>query len=213
VRVTSAAICDSDLHLYNGFVPSMLAGDILGHEFMGEVVEVGPQVKNLAVGDRVGVPFAISCGNSSSAAAKCSRGEDVGSQPGAILQCSENALRCPPAHVLSSEERRLLGAGLTWSVFPMKALLYNGPRNVKVAEVPDPKIEKPTDVIVRITATNICGSDLHMYEGRTDVEEGKVLGHVVGERSFRGDDQVRGFRLLDFLGGRFLGGSAIAQKS
>src|SRR5262249_43278205 len=59
----------------------------------------------------------------------------------------------------------------------MKALLYNGPRNVKVAEVPDPKIEKPTDVIVRITATNICGSDLHMYEGRTDVEEGKVLGH------------------------------------
>jgi len=63
VRVTSTAICGSDLHLYNGFVPAMLAGDILGHEFMGEVVELGPGVKNLAVGDRVVVPFAISCGN------------------------------------------------------------------------------------------------------------------------------------------------------
>jgi threonine dehydrogenase-like Zn-dependent dehydrogenase len=63
VRVTATAICGSDLHLYNGFVPMMLAGDILGHEFMGEVVEVGAQVKNLAVGDRVVVPFAIACGN------------------------------------------------------------------------------------------------------------------------------------------------------
>jgi threonine dehydrogenase-like Zn-dependent dehydrogenase len=63
VRITSTAICGSDLHLYNGFVPMMLAGDILGHEFMGEVVEVGAAVRNLAVGDRVVVPFAISCGN------------------------------------------------------------------------------------------------------------------------------------------------------
>jgi glutathione-independent formaldehyde dehydrogenase len=59
----------------------------------------------------------------------------------------------------------------------MKALVYNGPRDVRVADVPDPKIEKPTDAIVRITATNICGSDLHMYEGRTEVEAGTVLGH------------------------------------
>lgn len=59
----------------------------------------------------------------------------------------------------------------------MKAVVYNGPRDVKVANVPDPKIERPTDALVRITATNICGSDLHMYEGRTDVEKGKVLGH------------------------------------
>ena len=58
----------------------------------------------------------------------------------------------------------------------MKALIYKGPRNVQITEVPDPKIEKPTDVLVKITSTNICGSDLHMYEGRTDVEEGKVLG-------------------------------------
>jgi threonine dehydrogenase-like Zn-dependent dehydrogenase len=63
VRVTSAAICGSDLHLYNGFVPSMMKGDILGHEFMGEVVEVGPRVPNLRTGDRVVVPFPISCGN------------------------------------------------------------------------------------------------------------------------------------------------------
>jgi threonine dehydrogenase-like Zn-dependent dehydrogenase len=69
VRVTSAAICGSDLHLYNGFVPSMERGDVLGHEFMGEVVEVGPEVKNLDVGDRVVVPFAIACG----ACAMCER--------------------------------------------------------------------------------------------------------------------------------------------
>jgi threonine dehydrogenase-like Zn-dependent dehydrogenase len=62
VRVTSTAICGSDLHLYNGFVPSMEKGDILGHEFMGEVVEVGPAVRNLGIGDRVVVPFPIACG-------------------------------------------------------------------------------------------------------------------------------------------------------
>jgi threonine dehydrogenase-like Zn-dependent dehydrogenase len=63
VRVTSTAICGSDLHLYDGFIPTMMAGDILGHEFMGEVVEVGPEVKTLKVGDRVAVPFTIACGN------------------------------------------------------------------------------------------------------------------------------------------------------
>ncbi|MFB9831089.1 glutathione-independent formaldehyde dehydrogenase [Actinoallomurus acaciae] len=59
----------------------------------------------------------------------------------------------------------------------MKALVYHGPRQVNVEEVPDPRIERPTDVLVKVTSTNICGSDLHMYEGRTDVERGKVLGH------------------------------------
>src|SRR5690349_16215966 len=63
VRVTSTAICGSDLHLYGGFVPGMVKGDILGHEFMGEVVEVGHAVKNLRPGDRVVVPFPIACGN------------------------------------------------------------------------------------------------------------------------------------------------------
>ncbi|MDB4965013.1 MAG: Threonine dehydrogenase [Myxococcales bacterium] len=63
VRITSTAICGSDLHLYNGFVPTMESGDILGHEFMGEVVEVGPAVRNLKVGDRVVVPFPIACGS------------------------------------------------------------------------------------------------------------------------------------------------------
>jgi threonine dehydrogenase-like Zn-dependent dehydrogenase len=62
VRVTSTAICGSDLHLYNGFVPSMQSGDILGHEFMGEVVDVGKNVRKLRVGDRVVVPFPIACG-------------------------------------------------------------------------------------------------------------------------------------------------------
>jgi glutathione-independent formaldehyde dehydrogenase len=59
----------------------------------------------------------------------------------------------------------------------MKAVVYHGPRNVSVDEVPDARIEKPTDALVRITSTNICGSDLHMYEGRTDFEEGRIFGH------------------------------------
>ena len=59
----------------------------------------------------------------------------------------------------------------------MKALVFNGPRDVSVKNVPDAKIEQPTDVLVKITTTNICGSDLHMYEGRTDMKSGMVLGH------------------------------------
>lgn len=59
----------------------------------------------------------------------------------------------------------------------MKALVYKGPRDVRIEEVPDPRLEEPTDAIIRVTTTNICGSDLHMFEGRTDVETDKVLGH------------------------------------
>jgi threonine dehydrogenase-like Zn-dependent dehydrogenase len=62
VRITSTAICGSDLHLYDGYIPTMKRGDILGHEFMGEVVEKGKAVNNLEVGDRVVVPFPIACG-------------------------------------------------------------------------------------------------------------------------------------------------------
>jgi threonine dehydrogenase-like Zn-dependent dehydrogenase len=62
VKITSSAICGSDLHLYGGFVPTMESGDILGHEFMGEIVEVGHHVKNVKKGDRVVVPFPIACG-------------------------------------------------------------------------------------------------------------------------------------------------------
>jgi threonine dehydrogenase-like Zn-dependent dehydrogenase len=70
VRITASAICGSDLHLYNGFVPTMKSGDILGHEFMGEIVETGPAVQNLKVGDRVVVPFPIACG----ACGQCRKG-------------------------------------------------------------------------------------------------------------------------------------------
>ena len=59
----------------------------------------------------------------------------------------------------------------------MKAIIYNGPHDVSIQNVPDAKIEKATDVLVRITTTNICGSDLHMYEGRTSFETGRILGH------------------------------------
>jgi threonine dehydrogenase-like Zn-dependent dehydrogenase len=62
LKVSSTAICGSDLHLYNGFVPGMERGDVVGHEFMGEVVEAGPAARNLKVGDRVVVPFPIACG-------------------------------------------------------------------------------------------------------------------------------------------------------
>jgi threonine dehydrogenase-like Zn-dependent dehydrogenase len=62
VRITSTAICGSDLHIYNGFIPTMMEGDILGHEFMGEVVEVGSDNRALKKGDRVVVPFTIACG-------------------------------------------------------------------------------------------------------------------------------------------------------
>ena len=69
VRITSTAICGSDLHLVDGYVPTMKRGDILGHEFMGEVVELGRGVGNLKVGDRVVVPFPIACG----ACSQCKR--------------------------------------------------------------------------------------------------------------------------------------------
>lgn len=62
IKITSTAICGSDLHLYNGFIPTMKEGDVLGHEFMGEVVEVGKDVKKLQIGDLVVVPFTIACG-------------------------------------------------------------------------------------------------------------------------------------------------------
>ncbi len=74
----------------------------------------------------------------------------------------------------------------------MKALVYDGPRKVTIEDVPDPRIERPTDALIRITSTNICGSDLHMYEGRTSVEPGKILGHEnLGEIVEVGDAIVR----------------------
>lgn len=63
VKITTTAICGSDLHLYDGYIPTMRRGDILGHEFMGEVVEIGRDVDKLKKGDRVVVPFPIACGH------------------------------------------------------------------------------------------------------------------------------------------------------
>lgn len=69
VKISSTAICGSDLHLYDGYMPTMKRGDILGHEFMGEIVDVGKGVSNLRVGDRVVVPFPIACGGCAQCAA------------------------------------------------------------------------------------------------------------------------------------------------
>ena len=81
----------------------------------------------------------------------------------------------------------------------MKALVYRGPKKVRVEEVPDPKLEQPTDVLVQITTTNICGSDLHMYEGRTDVEKGKVLGHENLGRVIEVGSAVRRVKVGDWV--------------
>jgi threonine dehydrogenase-like Zn-dependent dehydrogenase len=89
VRVTATTICGSDLHLYNGFMPTMQKGDILGHEFMGEVVELGGGVKNLKIGDRVVVPFAIACGNCESCQlgnfSCCENGNPTGWMPEKLM--------------------------------------------------------------------------------------------------------------------------------
>ena len=67
IKITACAICGSDLHLLDGYQPTMESGDILGHENMGEVIELGSEVTNLKIGDRVVVPFTISCGQAGSA--------------------------------------------------------------------------------------------------------------------------------------------------
>ncbi len=81
----------------------------------------------------------------------------------------------------------------------MKAVVYNGPRDVRIEKVPDARIERPTDVLVRITSTNICGSDLHMYEGRTGVEKGKVLGHENLGRVIEVGDAVERIKAGDWV--------------
>src|SRR5438309_11516684 len=74
----------------------------------------------------------------------------------------------------------------------MKAVVYNAPREVEVAEIPDPSIERPTDVLVRVTSTNICGSDLHIYEGRAPLEQGMAIGHEnMGEVVEVGDAVIK----------------------
>ncbi|MEK6439595.1 glutathione-independent formaldehyde dehydrogenase [Pseudonocardia sp. T1-2H] len=81
----------------------------------------------------------------------------------------------------------------------MKAAVYRGPRQIAVEEVPDARIEDANDILVRITTTNICGSDLHMYEGRTDMEEGRVLGHENMGQVIEVGDAVRKVKVGEYV--------------
>lgn len=81
-----------------------------------------------------------------------------------------------PSPTGSGERIRIPGARRDKELV-MKAVIYQGPKDVAVKDVPDATVERPTDILVRITTTNICGSDLHMYEGRTSMETGRSLGH------------------------------------
>ena len=96
-----------------------------------------------------------------------SRADDLLRRQGAVLQFVE-ALNAAGTTTNADSD---------FGIQPMRAVVCHGPKNVSVDEVPDAAIEKPTDALIRITTTNICGSDLHMHEGRTNVETGKVLGH------------------------------------
>jgi threonine dehydrogenase-like Zn-dependent dehydrogenase len=81
----------------------------------------------------------------------------------------------------------------------MKALVYEGPHKVAVREVPDAAIERPGDALIRVTSTNICGSDLHMYEGRTSMEEGRVFGHENLGQVIEVGDGVEHVRVGDWV--------------
>jgi threonine dehydrogenase-like Zn-dependent dehydrogenase len=81
----------------------------------------------------------------------------------------------------------------------MKAVVYQGPGDVAVADVPDARIEDPNDILVRITTTNICGSDLHMYEGRTSFETGRVFGHENMGQVVEVGDAVRKVKVGEYV--------------
>ena len=81
----------------------------------------------------------------------------------------------------------------------MKAVVYQGPRDVAVTDVPDARIEDPNDILVRITTTNICGSDLHMYEGRTSFETGRTFGHENMGQVIEVGDAVRKVKVGEYV--------------
>ena len=117
VRVTSTAICGSDLHLYNGYIPTMEKGDILGHEFMGEVVDVAPGVTNLMPGDRVVVPFPIACG----ACAMCQAELYSCCENSLARQCSQRPHEMGKGTTTRSPFFRLGTPGPTSSTTPMNS--------------------------------------------------------------------------------------------
>jgi threonine dehydrogenase-like Zn-dependent dehydrogenase len=99
IKVSTCAICGSDLHLFDGFMPTMESGDIMGHEFMGEVVEVGKDNKALHVGDRVVIPFTIFCGECD----QCKRGN---------FSCASEAIATRRRLTKCSDTRLLASLGI-----------------------------------------------------------------------------------------------------
>lgn len=143
LRITSTAICGSDLDLYDGYIPAMKKGDILGHECMGEVVELGSEVKNLNQGDRVVVPFNISCG----ACFFCRREEWSLCEEQPQLAGARPRLRLPrrgPVRVLAGELRHRvgghrghLGAGPVGQMATVSAYLLGAERVIVIDRIPE----------------------------------------------------------------------------
>ena len=174
IKVTRTAICGSDLHLYDGYIPTMQAGDVLGHEFMGEVVETGKSISTLKTGDRVVIPFPISCGSCH----HCQRTE--------FSLCDNSN---PNAEMLEAAYG-YAGAGLFGYSHMMGG--YAGGQaeyaRVPYADVGPYKVPETLtdDQVLFLTdifptgymAAENCGSDLHLYDGYIPtMQAGDVLGH------------------------------------
>ena len=159
IKVTSTAICGSDLHLYDGYIPTMRKGDILGHEFMGEVVELGSGVGNLQVGDRVVVPFPIACG----ACYQCERGMFSvceNSNPNAAI--AEKLMGHSPAglfgysHMLGGYP----GGQAEYARVPFADV---GPMKIEDDSIPDEKVLFLTDIF----PTAYMGAEMAVSPGDT----------------------------------------------
>src|SRR4051812_35611871 len=161
VEITSTAICGSDLHLYDGYIPSMKSGDILGHEFMGRVVDTGPGVHNLNIGDRVVVPFPIACG----ACNACQRGLTSlceNTNPNAAL--AEKMFGFPTAGIFGYSHLTggFAGGQAQYARVPFADV---GPLKIENDDLPDEKVLFLSDIL----PTGYMGAEF------CDIDDGDVI--------------------------------------